>query len=443
MGKSQNNRKNYIMIGGDVLALIMTTFGSILTRYKVISLILGIVTCLFLIALLGKEFGVRGAIPGILVSVALMILMIIQVFKAPSDEFSDKIAEDTKIGTLELCAEELIMGYSNSNGNNKITSAINIDKSMCDSIAIKSVDYDVVLEEYKVQDGRLIFSNIPVGTYDIQIQLDGFSLYSGTMKLKESEWEENIWNKTITLQSDNDYKEFQIIITDREGEPLKDQKCDFSILNTDYIVKDIVSDKEGKLPYTFSLPSNREFKVVLYYDDELYSEEYFVGDVDNPLKIQFSTPPKEKIQVSEVHQPDDITTIVSLPEWKVNEDMGIDSKRYGGGIKVSISDMFISMGSNGSKDVTSRITIPLDGNYDETIFEGVFVLDQTMYGSESTGSISILINNEEKFTTGEIGGNTLNAFPFQVDFGDADSIVILTEAHLKGSDFIYGIVSEK
>lgn len=443
MGNRQNDQRNYVPICLDVLALIMTTFGSILTRYKVIALVVGIVTCLILIALLAKEFGVHGTVAGILVSIALMVLMIMQVYKAPSDEFVDKIAEDTKIGTLELCAEELIMGYSDSNGNNKITSAVNINKDMCDSIVLKSVDYDVVLEEYKVQDGKLIFSNIPVGTYDIRIQLDGFSLYSGTMKLKESELEENIWNKTINLQSDKDYKEFQVVITDGEGETLKKQKCDFRVLNTDYIVKDIVSDEEGKLPYTFNLPSDLEFQVVLYYDGETYSEEYFVGDVDNPLKIQFSTPPRGKTTVLEVHQPDDAATIVSLPEWKVDEDMGIDGKRYGGGIKVSISDLFIGMGSNGSKDVTSRITVPLDGNYDETIFEGVFVLDQSMYGTESTGTISILINNEEVFTTGVIDGNTLNAFPFEVDFGDADSLIILTEAHLAGSDFVYGFVAEK
>ena len=53
-------------------------------------------------------------------------------------------------------------------------------------------------------------------------------------------------------------------------------------------------------------------------------------------------------------------------EWNTDEDMGIDGKRYGGGkIKVSISDMFIEMGSNGSKDVTSWITVPLDDDYDE------------------------------------------------------------------------------
>lgn len=443
MRNGQNNRKNYVPIGLDVLALIMTTFGSILTRYKVIALVVGIVTCLILIALLAKEFGIRGTVAGILVSIALMILMINQVYKAPSNNFDDKIAEDTKMGTLKLRAEELIVEYNDSNGNNKITSAVNINKDMCDNVVLKSLDYDVVLEKYKVQDGNLIFSHIPVGTYDIRIQLDGFSLYSGTMKLKEGELEEGLWNKTINLQSDNDYKEFKVVITDREGETLKEQKCDFSVLNTDYIVKDIISDEEGNLPYTFKLPSDLEFQVALYYDGETYCEEYSVDDVENPLTIQFSTPPKEKVLVSEVHQPDDVATVVSLPEWIANEDIGIDGKRYGGGIKVSISDLFIGMGAKGSKDVTSRITVPLDGNYDETIFEGVFVLDQSMYGTESTGTISILINNEEVFTTGKIGGNTLNAFPFKVDFGDADSLIILTEAHLTGSDFVYGFVSEK
>lgn len=438
----ENNRRSLVLIGLDVLALITATFGSILTHYKVIALVLGIVTCLILIALLAKEFGAIGAAIGVVVSIFLMVLMIMQVFKAPPDEFSDKISEDTKVGTLELDTEELIVGYNDSNGNNKITSSINIDKEMCNDIILKSVDYDVVLEKYKIQDGKLVFSNIPVGTYDMKIQVEGFSLYSGTIKLKESELSEGVWNKSICLQSDSDYKELQIIISDGDGEILKGEKCDFRVLDTDYIIKDIVSDEEGKLPYTFSLPSDLEFQITLLYNEETYSKEYLMSEVDNPLQIQFPTPPKEKITVTEVHQPDDVATIVSLPEWNADEDMGIDGKRYGGGIKVSISDMFIGMGSNGSKDVTSRIIVPLDGDYDETVFEGVFVLDQSMYGTNSTGCISILINNEEVFTTGEIGGNTLNAFPFNVNFGDADSLTILTETHLSGSDFVYGFVSE-
>ena len=66
-----------------------------------------------------------------------------------------------------------------------------------------------------------------------------------------------------------------------------------------------------------------------------------------------------------------------------------------------------------------------------------------MYGVNSTGTISILVNNEIVFSTGEIGGDTVQAFPFAVDFGEADSLIILTEAHLSGSDFVYGFVSEE
>ena len=444
MGRNQSNRRSILPLFLDGLALITATFGSILSNYKILSLVLGIITCIILIALLAKELGAGGIVIGILISIGLMILMIMQVLKAPADGFSDKISGDTKLGSLELCVEELVVGYRDKDGNKKITAELNVEKNMCDSIILKSIDYDIVLEKYKVQDGKIVFSNIPAGTYDVRIQLNDFSLYSGTIKLKESDLSNNIRRKTVCVQADKDYKEMQIIITDSDGALIKGYKCDFNVLGTEYEIKDIVSDADGKLPYVFSMPSNVEFQLTLHYDNEkTYTNKYLVSEVDNPLYVQFSTPPKEKIPVTEVHQPDDVATIVSLPEWDVDEDMGIDGKRYGGGIKVSISDMFISMGSNGSKDVTSRITIPLDGTYDETIFEGVFVLDQSMYGSNSTGTISILINNEEVFTTGEIGGNTLNAFPFNVDFGDADSLIILTEAHLSGSDFVYGFVSEK
>ena len=55
----------------------------------------------------------------------------------------------------------------------------------------------------------------------MRIKLKGFSLYSGTIKLKESELEENIWRKTIVVQNENDYKEFQIIITDKKRSSFK------------------------------------------------------------------------------------------------------------------------------------------------------------------------------------------------------------------------------
>ncbi len=443
MGSNQNDRRSIWLILFDVIALITATFGSILSSYKILSLILGIITCIVLVALLAKKYSYVGAVIGVLISIILMVLMVHQIFKKPIDEFSDKISEDAILGNLEVSVEELIVGYNDESGSKKITSDIDITKELCEEVVLNCIDYDVVLENYKIHESKIEFSNIPVGTYDIKIKLKGFSQYSGTIKLKENELTDNIWNRKICVQSDSEYKDFEVIIFDNDNEILKGYTCDFSVPDTNYEILDIISNSDGKLPYTFSMPINLKFQITLHYDDETYESEYLVSDIDNPLQIQFSTPPKEKIQVSEHHQPDDVATIVSLPEWNIDEDMGIDGKRYSGGIKVTISDMFIGMGYNGSKDVVSRITVPLDGDYDETIFSGVFVLDQSMYGSNSTGVITILINNEEVFTTGEIGGDTVTAFPFSVDFGDADSIIILTEAHLSGSDFVYGFVTEK
>ena len=443
MEKNQKDRRSVWLILFDAIALITAAFGTILSSYKFFSLILGIITCIVLVALLAKRYSYVGIVIGVLVSIILMMLMMHQILKNPTDEFSGKISEDAILGNLEINVEELIIGYNDESGNKKITSDIDVTKELCEEVVLNCIDYDVVLENYKIYESKIVFSNIPAGTYDIKIKLKGFSQYSGTIKLKENELTNNIWNRKMCVQSDSEYKDFEVIIFDNDNELLKGYTCDFSVPNTNYEILNIISNSDGKLPYTFSMPINLKFEVTLHYNDKIYESEHLVSDIDNPLQIRFSTPSKNKILISEHHQPDDVATIVSLPEWNVDEDMGIDGKRYGSGIKVTISDIFIGMGSNGSKDVVSRITVPLDGDYDETIFSGVFVLDESMYGSNSTGVITILINNEEVFTTGEIGGDTVTAFPFSVDFGDADSIIILTEVHLSGSDFVYGFVTEK
>ena len=124
MGDNQNDRRSIWLILFDIIALITAAFGSVLSSYKILSLILGIITCIILVALLVKEYSYVGAIIGVLVSVFLMLLMIHQILKKPIDEFSDKISEDAILGNLEVNVEELIVGYNDESGNKKITSDI-------------------------------------------------------------------------------------------------------------------------------------------------------------------------------------------------------------------------------------------------------------------------------------------------------------------------------
>lgn len=154
----------------------------------------------------------------------------------------------------------------------------------------------------------------------------------------------------------------------------------------------------------------------------------------------------EKIEVLETHTPNDITTSVSIISWNSNSDIGIDGNMYEGGLKVTMSNMFTSMGSGASNNIVSRITIPLSDsqkNAEEKVFTGTFVLDQSMYGSNSSGIIKIIINNQEVFSTEKMDGNTNDSFPFNVNYEDADTIIIETDATLNGTDFIYGIVNSK
>lgn len=120
---------------------------------------------------------------------------------------------------------------------------------------------------------------------------------------------------------------------------------------------------------------------------------------------------------------------------------------YGDGHKITISNTFNALGSDLENKVKSRIIIPLSDEVkqnDKTHrFIGTFVLDKDMFGSHSSGTIKILIDNKKVFSTGKIGGKTTKAFPFDVNYGDADSIIIQTNATLNGGDFVYGFVSSK
>lgn len=170
-------------------------------------------------------------------------------------------------------------------------------------------------------------------------------------------------------------------------------------------------------------------------------------ELPDNTEIPEETDVDKTLTLTENHSPNDAATSVSIPQWDAETDLGIDGNKYDGGFKVVISNMFNSMGSSVDNKVKSRITIPLTDEY-KTLernhtFSGTIVLDNSMFGSQSRGTIKILINNKTVFSTGKIDGETIKSFPFKVDYGNADSIVIATNAILNKGDFVYGVVDSK
>lgn len=163
---------------------------------------------------------------------------------------------------------------------------------------------------------------------------------------------------------------------------------------------------------------------------------------ESPTPEPPTTPIPEKIVPVETHTPNDVSWSVDILTWDAENDFGIDGNKYGGGVKVVISNMFTSMGSGLENDITSRIMLPLNNPSDHRYY-GYFVLDQSMFGSASSATIRILSNDTELYSTGEIDGNNTSPFYFDVDFGNADSLIIETVATLRGTSFTYGMVSPK
>lgn len=217
-----------------------------------------------------------------------------------------------------------------------------------------------------------------------------------------------------------------------------------SILGGKSLIKDRKKDLQTTVEVTkdeHDISNNEQSTSDPSFDKDFQDEETTEDNSENQNINE------EKIPIYEVHSPNDYINNVYTEDWNTNSDIGIDGKMYGGGIKVTLSNFFTSTGSNSENKITSRITLPLSKEFkesdEEKIYEGTFVLTQSMYGSKSSGIIKIIVNNTEVFSTGEIDGNTTTPFPFSVSCEGADSIIIQTDVTLRGSDFEYGMVVSK
>ena len=167
------------------------------------------------------------------------------------------------------------------------------------------------------------------------------------------------------------------------------------------------------------------------------------SDTPSPSPFTTQTPnnKEQQVTVTEQHTPNDVATQVSYCDWDVENDFGITNKRYEGGYKVTITNFFTATGSTVDNDITSRLILQLPLNYADPIFTGTLVLHNSMFGSKSHGTIRILVNGEEKFSTGEISGDCTSDFPFNINIDGADSIIVEADVTVSGGKFEYGLVS--
>mgnify|MGYP000317565468 CR=1 FL=1 len=396
----------------------------------IITYVLWGIATIVVIYLFYLDFGKRGCFIGTLI--CFLLIGVTYFYLNKDGKKANSIIKNADKGDIYINLNKIDLEY----GNSHLATKIVFNKDSVKKFSLVNSDKKATIYNYQVKNNCIVVRNVPKGNYNLTLSLLDYKDYTDSISFSNKEKSNGKWKLNLFLQSNVEYKNFNVFIRDSANNLIRDAQCTLQI-NNDKEVKNIKSNSTGKLPYTLVAPIDTEVKVTMAYEGTKYSKdkEYY--------NLLFDVQKKEsskELEASEIHTPDDQSTIVSLTNWDSSSDIGIDGKKYNG-LKCAISDMFISMGSNGSKKVISRITIPVDNLNDNTIFSGFFVLDQSMFGSKSHGNIKIIVNGQDVFNT-DITTENNNAIPFNIDFTGSDTIIIEITAYLESSDFVLGIVSK-
>lgn len=152
--------------------------------------------------------------------------------------------------------------------------------------------------------------------------------------------------------------------------------------------------------------------------------------------------------IGESHESSDAADRVDVYDWIKDEDYDLSGRTYNGGVKITISNMFSSIDPNSgiSSEIVSESHFALNTEKMEELpeeylrFNGKFVIGKDTDGSPSTAVISIIVDGEEKYNSGEVNCYSLDIKPFDIDLSGRKEVVIKIVCQRKGNPFIIGIV---
>lgn len=158
------------------------------------------------------------------------------------------------------------------------------------------------------------------------------------------------------------------------------------------------------------------------------AEQYPVDITNHTLTQQFT--------------PDDGLTFALWEQWDPDTDRDLNMNRWSGGVRVAMNRLFSGV-LFVDREITHRLSwtfAPADHTSDH--FVGYIVPDDAMYGGASRGTVRILVDGVEVFSTGEFGSDCREIFPFEVNIVGVETIVFEASAEVDGEfPFSYGIVS--
>ena len=283
MEQNDSNKRNFIISLKIVLPAAFNLFGLISNRSCGWYVIILVITSIMLVIdIKAKKVNRMG----------IMLIALIIVFSMGCISYDyyynsynkNKLPETVDTYELQLNFKEVEFKYWDDSETKNVLLPISSELDI-EYIKLEAFDYDVIIDDTKMDGNTMIVSGVPSGNIGISIKFKGYDQYSANVKFNKKDLEDDKWEKDIYIEKECDYEQYEVSFIDQAGNSFGNSWVDLWVNDDNVNSLRFVTDKSGKIPYTFSCPTNDVMKAVLHIDNEQY--EMSVDLKDQSEKITF------------------------------------------------------------------------------------------------------------------------------------------------------------
>lgn len=313
MQKDNKNKKS--KFSGDAFSIVMSILLTITMNYA--NLYWGLIICFILpiniIVALFKDKRITKKNVVITIIIIIICSMLIVVGEKRSEQ--NEIPENVERAELQIELSKLVLKYGDEHGIGELTAGIS-DDLVPEVIKFESYDYDVTINDYKIEDGKLIINQVPVGNCGIELKFQNYDLISEKYKLNKKDLKNGKWIKNIALQEEGDYKNFQIQLVDLKGNFLEEKRCDIYVDGYNDKITDMVTDEYGKIAYKFTCKVDNILYLILHVEEKSLKKMIDLNNNSSLIKITYEDVWSEKtIRENEYKQ-----ELEQLKEDSINQE---------------------------------------------------------------------------------------------------------------------------
>lgn len=230
--------------------------------------------------------------------ICVVVLFINIVILAVNIRSVDKKQLPEEVDTYEvrLNFEEVEMKFWNDSDSKNVLLPVNSGLDI-EYAKIEALDYDVLIEDIRMNGNTMVISGVPSGNIGINIKFKEYDQYAVNAKFNKKDLQDGKWEKDIYIEKECDYGQYNVSVVDKAGNGFANSQVDLWVNDDRENRSNFVTNSSGKIPYVFSCPTDSIMRIILYIDDKQYEMSanleketekvtFVCADAKSPITIQ-------------------------------------------------------------------------------------------------------------------------------------------------------------